>query len=183
MFDNAVNELKKFNWHNILTTACSLSDFNDAQWRFLKALIIELCIEKYSNDNLKYVGVPHKDYDWTKLDLSVELKSNTSHTMFGKRGKIRDNFTIMLNNSMGTNNKVTLDKSEVSDIIVAVFADGVFAIDKETAINHLVKKGDGFSIVIPKDRITMVYQNSNITEDTSFNSLKNDIMNLIRSKI
>ena len=183
MFDRAVKELKKFNWDNIITKACSLSDFNDAQWRFMKALIIELCIEKHSNGNLKYVGANHKDYDWLKLKMSVELKSNTSCTMFGKRGKLRKKYTIMLNNSMGTNTKVTLDKSEISDIIIAVFADGVFAIDKGTAIDHLIMKGDGFSIVIPSDKITLVYKNPDVIKDTSIASLKNDIMNLIRSKI
>ena len=56
--------------------------------------------------------------------------------------------------------KQTLDDSEISDIIVVVYNDGVFAISKETAKKFLNKKGDGFSLLIPKEEITLIYKNS-----------------------
>lgn len=182
-WENIIKELKSFNWRKILEISNSLSMFNDAQWRFLKAFVIELSLEKYSNDHLKYVALKHKDYDWVKLNVTVELKSNTSCSMFGKKGKIKNNFTILLNNSMGTNNKQTLDNSEISDIIVVVYNDGVFAISKETAKKFLNKKGDGFSLLIPKEEITLIYKNSIKEKNDKILSLKDDIMKLIRSKI
>lgn len=181
-WENVVEKLKTFNWKKILEVSNSLSEFNDAQWRFFKALVIELTVEKYSNDHLVYVALKHQDYDWPKLDATVELKSNTSASMFGKKGEMRKNFTVLLNNSMGTNNKQTLDDSELSDIIVAVYNDGVFAISKETAKKYLQKKGDGFGLLVPKEEITLIYK-SPAKESIENFLLKDSIMQVVRSVI
>ena len=183
-FNTVVEELKKFDWQKIIINSNSLSAFNDSQWRFLKGFIIEQCVEKYSDYTLEYVALKHKDYDWKNLNLSVELKSNTSNSMFTGKGRLKKNYSLMLNNSMGTNKKTTLDISDISDIIIGLYSDGVFAIDKITAMKYTVKKGDGFNIIIPKSEVTVIYrQSSSFEEDNLMLSLKDDIINLIRSRI
>ena len=66
-----------------------LEDLNDRQWRFIKGLVIELIVEKYSGeDGLTYVGDSFKDYFWKKYNLTVELKSGLSGSMYGKKGNL-----------------------------------------------------------------------------------------------
>jgi hypothetical protein len=183
IFYTYVKETKEFDWEKIIENCNSLEDFNDSQWRFLKALIIELSVEKYSNNKLKYVGEKHKDFDWPDLKISVELKSNTSCTMYTKKGHLRKKYSILQINSMCTNNKQTLDVSDISDIIIAVYSDGVFVVDKETALQHIYAKGDGFSLVLPKDKVTIIGKFSSNKKNKALLSLKQDIIDLIRNKI
>lgn len=149
-----VNDLKEFDWNTILERGNGMDDLNDRQFRFAKGLAVEIAVEKYSNDpTFKYVGAIHKDYDWEKHNISVELKSQFSSSMYGKRGKLSKNFTIKLNNSNGTNKKSTLDSSDVADILIVVRNDGAFVIDKDLVIKRAIPGGDGFSVVVSKDEI------------------------------
>jgi hypothetical protein len=183
-FNTTVEELKKFDWQKIIIKSNSLSPFNDSQWRFLKGFIIEQCVEKYSDYMLEYVALKHKDYNWKNLDLSVELKSNTSSSMFTGKGRLKKNYSLMLNNTMGTNSKMTLDITDISDIIIGLYSDGVFVIDRKTALKYSVKKGDGFNIIVPKSEVAVIYsQFSSKKKDESMLLLKDDIINLIRSRI
>jgi hypothetical protein len=150
-----VDDLKGFNWDAILEKGNGLEDLNDSQWRFIKGLVAELTVEKFSNDpTFKYVGAVHKDYDWEKHNISVELKSQLSGGMYGKRGKLSKNFTIKLNNSNGTNKKATLDSSDVADILIVVRNDGAFVIDKDLVMKRATPGGDGFNVIVSKDEIT-----------------------------
>ena len=182
-WQNVIEEIKNFNWKEIFPVCNSLERFNDAQWRFLKGTVIELCVEKYSNGNLLYVGEKHKDYDWPKFNCSVELKSNTSHKIFTSKNKLRLNYTLLLNNSMGTNNKNVPDDSELSDIIICLYSDGVFIVDKDTTKKCLVKKGDGFKLVIPKNDINLIHKNNFIEKNENLLTLRGEIQALIRSKL
>lgn len=184
MLDAAIKELRSFNWDKVIENALSLETFNDGQWRFQKAYIIEKSLEKYSNSNLVYVAQKHKDFDWPKLNLTADQKGMTSASMYKKNGQLKKKYSIMLNNSMGTNTKETLDKSDICDIIICIYNDGVFIVDKETALKYLVKKGDGFGINVPgKDIIQITGRRYINNRNNKLQNLKKEIEDLIWSKI
>lgn len=145
--DQVINDLRSFNWQNVLNFSASLSDLNDRQWRFLKGLCIELATEKHSKE-LVYVGDTHKDFDWPKYQLTVELKSIVSMSMYTKKGRIRKQFHVILNNSMGTNISKTLSPENVADILIVVCNNGVFAIARDTVIKNSRYSGDGWGVSI-----------------------------------
>jgi hypothetical protein len=181
--DDVVKELKSFNWDKVLEAILSLEGFNVRQWRFMKAIIVEISIEKYSNSNLVYVDEVHKDFDWPKYKISVEAK-NHGTCMYKKNGGLKKSYNILLTNSMGTNNKKTLDKDDISDIILCVYTDGVFIIEKETALKNLVKKGDGFGISISSSDIIQITGRRYVnTRNEKLLRLKDELLNIIRGLI
>lgn len=177
---DVIEDLKKFNWQKIVDYGNSLSEFNDAQWRFLKGLIAELCVEFYSN--LVYVGENHKDYDWPMHKKSVELKSQLSDRMYCKNGKLKKNYEIKLNNSNGTNNQKTLPPEHVADYLIVLRNDGAFVIDKNIVLTYAAKQGDGFNLKIPNTVITEI--SGRIKQQTAYNNnLKTLILKAIRDDI
>ena len=178
MNQNIINDLKNFDWQTVLDWANSLEDFNDAQWRFLKGLIIEKSVAKHADPTFKYVGQVHKDYVWGKHNIDVELKSNMTTSMYTKKGKLRKNYTIKLSNSMGTNKKATLSPNDVADIIVVPTENGVFAIDRATAVAYHRTTGDGVEVKVPGTVVTPI--TDVIVQKTVYqNTLKKDIEDLI----
>lgn len=182
MSQQAINDIKKWNWQTIIDFGNSLDDFNDAQWRFLKGLIIELAVEKHSEPTLQYVGEVHKDFVWGKYNLDIELKSAMTSSMYTKKGQLRKNYTIILNNSMGTNKKSTLSPSDVADIIIVPTNNGVFAIDRATALAHHKVKGDGVSVKVTSSQIVPI--TGPLTQKNIYNTnLKQSIMSAITAAI
>lgn len=177
-----VVDLKLFNWQLITEFGASLDDLNDAQLRFAKGLAIELAVEKHSNNQLIYVGEEHKDFDWNGKPITVELKSQLSASMYTKKGYLRKNYTIKLNNSNGTNTKKVLDPSHVADILLVVRNDGTFALDKETVLKYAKAQGDGFEVKVDSSVITEI--SGLITVSNSYTpSVKVAIYNAIRAAI
>lgn len=173
-------ELKAFKWDKILSVANGLDELNVSQWRFLKATIIEMSVEKHSNNNLKYVAQKHCDFIWEKFNKKVELKSNCSMSMYKKRRwwEKKKNYTILLTNTMGTNKK---DTPSVADIIICVYNDGAFYIDRKTAFENLRKNGDGFVIVVNSDSVVSLTEKQKIIK-TKIN-IKEKIMQHIKDII
>lgn len=177
-----IQELKQFNWQTIIDFGNSLDDLNDRQWRFLKGLVAELTVEEHSFNNLKYVGEDHKDYNWPSQDLTVELKSQLSGPMYTKKGLLRKNFSIKLNNSNGTNKKDVLDLTEVADLLLVVRSDGSFVIDKTTVLTNYRKGGDGFEVVVAASQITEI--SGKIQPKNKFQTqIKKDVTDVIRKSI
>ena len=178
-----IDALRKFDWHQIIDKGNKLEDLNDRQWRFIKGLVIELIVEKYSGqDGLTYVGDMFKDYHWKKYNLNVELKSGLSGSMYGKKGNLNTNFLIQLNNSNGTNKKDTLSPDEVADILIVIKNDGAFVVDKNTIIRCSKKTGDGFDLML--NRGDVIQLTGKLYPNTMNNlNLKEKIMNAIRSVI
>ena len=179
---NIISELKKFNWQTIIDFGCSLDSLNERQWRFLKGLVVELAVEEHSEKNLIYVGQDHKDFDWPINNISVELKSQLSGPMYTKKGQVRKNFSIKLNNSNGTNNKHTLNPNQVADILLVIRNDGVFAIDRSVVMANYKKGGDGFEVVVTADQITEISGKINSGKQYT-NTIKEDVKNVIRNAI
>ena len=178
-----LDALQNFEWQDIISKGNKLEDLNDRQWRFIKGLVAELIVEKHSGtDGLKYVGQDHKDYDWPKFNLTVELKSGFSGSMYGKKGSLHKHFGIKFNNSNCTNKKDKLDPSEVADILLVIKNDGAFAVDKETVIRCSRKGGDGFDVVLTKDDITVITGKISVNKTDTLN-LKERITHAIREVI
>ena len=178
-----LDALKSFEWQDIIIKGNKLEDLNDQQWRFIKGLVAELIIEKHSGpDGLKYVGEDHKDYDWPKFNLTVELKSGFSGSMYVKKGSLRKHFSIKFNNSNGTNKKDKFDPDEVADILLVVKNDGAFVVDKETVIRCSRKGGDGFGVILTKDDITVITGKISVNNTDTLN-LKERITDAIREVI
>jgi hypothetical protein len=175
-----LNEIRKFNWIEIIEKGTKLEDLNDRQWRFIKGLVIELIVEKYSE--LKYVGEVSRDYYWKKFNLNVELKSGLSGSMYGKRGNVKKNFLIKLNNSNGTNKKDTLDSNDVADILIVVKNDGAFVVDKNTILRCSKRCGDGFDLLL--NRSDLIQVSGRLYPKTLGQlNLKENIMSAIRGVI
>lgn len=182
MNNDIINDLKAFDWQTIIEYGNSLGDLNDAQFRFAKGLAAELAVEKFSNTDLTYVGAKHKDYDWPKHNITVELKSQLSGGMYGKRGNINKNFSIKLNNSQGTNNQKTINPNDVCDVLIVVRDDGAFAIDKATVVKNAVSNGDGFDLKVSRDEI--IELSGLVVPDKTFDTnLKEKITNAIRDSL
>lgn len=178
MNQTIINDLKNFDWQTVLDWANSLNDFNDAQWRFLKGLMIEYSVAKHGDPTFKYVGQVHKDFEWGKHNIDVELKSNMTTSMYTKKGQLRKNYGIKLSNSMGTNKKKKLNPSDVADIIIVPTENGVFVIDRATAVAHSKVKGDGVEIKVPGTSVTPL--TGVIAQKTVYkHTLRKDIEDLI----
>lgn len=178
-----LNDLRQFNWNQIIGLGPCIDDLNDAQWRFIKGLIAELTTEKHSNNELVYVGAVHRDFDWPKYNIGVELKSQYSAKMYNKNGTLKNNFDIKLSNSNGTNKQTVLSPANVADIIVVVRRDGAFAIDKTTAIAKSKQTGDGFSIRVNATDIDLLTPSPIAITNTESLNLKQDIINAIKAVI
>lgn len=177
MNQQIIDDIKLWNWQTIIDFGNSLDDFNDAQWRFLKGLIIELAVEKHGDSTLQYVGQVHKDFIWGKYALDIELKSNMTASMYTKKGQFRSNYSIKLNNSMGTNTRA-LSAQDVADIIIVPMCDGVFAIDRATVLANHTALGDGVSVQVDATKIIPI--TGPMTRKTTYNTnLKQAIMTAI----
>jgi len=184
MNQNIIDGLKAFDWQTIVEYGNSLDDLNSRQWRFLKGLVCELITEKCSNGNLVYVGQDHKDFDWPRhnISISVELKSQLSARMYTKKGRLRKNYPIKLNNSHGTNEKKKIDAKDVADIIIVVRDDGAFMIDQATAIKHAKPAGDGFNVTVTGDEV--IELSGLVVPDKVYTTnLKEKIMTVIRDSL
>lgn len=168
-----ISALKSFNWNEIIAKGNQLEDLNDRQWRFMKGLVSELIVEKYSGENgLKYVGADHKDFDWPHYDLTVELKGGLSGSMYGKKGRMKKTFSVKFNNSLGTNKKEKLESNEVADILLVIKNDGAFVADRDTVIKYSKKGGDGFEVELPRDSVTEITGKVTVNTDNNLNIRK-----------
>lgn len=178
MNNQIITDIQQWDWQTIIDFSNSLDDFNDAQWRFLKGLIIEKTVEKHSNDpTLKYVGQIHKDFVWARHGVDIELKSNMTASMYTKKGQYRKNYSIKLNNSMGTNTQ-TLTAQHVADLIIVPMSDGVFVLDRATILANHTALGDGVVVKVTADQIVPI--TGPVTQRTVYhNTLQKDIMKTI----
>jgi len=182
MENKVINSLKKFNWQKITDYGRSLDELNDAQYRFAKGLAVEFAVEKLADGNIKYVGEAHRDYVWPKYKLTGELKSQFSAKMFDRRGKMKKDFDIKLNNSNGTNKQSKLDSSHVADILIVCRKDGVFVVDKETVLKKAKSQGDGWVLKVTPEDVTLIA--GPLTQQETFTpGIKNAINEAIKQSI
>lgn len=178
-----LTHLREFDWVQIITKGNQLDDLNDRQWRFIKGLVAELIVEKHSGpEGLQYVGEDHKDYVWPKHNVTVELKSQLSGGMYGKKGGLNKTFSIKLNNSLGTNKHEHVPPEQVADLLLVLRNDGAFVLDKQTVIAKSKQGGDGFEVIVGSHDIVEITGKISISSTTNLN-LKEKIQNAIREVI
>ena len=156
--DQIVADIKTFDWQKVIDYANSLgTQFNDAQWRFLKGLILERAAEIHSNDStFKYVGETHCDFRWGKYKITVEQKSKTAGKFYTKKNKLKKTISFILTNSYGTNNTDKISSTSVSDVLIGIASDGVVFASKDTVLKYLKENGEGFVVNIPATEIVEI---------------------------
>lgn len=145
MTPGIIADLKSFDWQKIIDYGNSLADLNDAQLRFIKGLAVEQAVEAFGDGDLTYIGEKHRDYEWPKHDIDVELKTIFSQGMYDARGNVKTLPGIRLNNSMGTN-KTFLDPNNIADVLIAVHKDGAYAVSKDIVLAKAKHLGDGWEL-------------------------------------
>ena len=122
---------------------------NDAQLRFIKALIFEQSIEEYSNGNIKYVGEEGCDLIIPSLDARIEMKYVENALYTPSRKELRKKTGgIKLMNSMGTNTHKVLPPN-YANFLIFVGNQGAMLFDRPTFELHILSGGDGITANIP----------------------------------
>lgn len=176
-----VDYMKSWDWQRVINLGSSLDELNDSQWRFLKGLVQELTMERFSGNVLVYVGEAHKDFDWPSMGVTVEGKAQSSQKMFTKKGALSRNFTVKLNNSNGTNHTV-LDPAKVCDCVLVIRKDGAFVVDRDTVLRCARPQGDGFILELKSSDITVLAGPLAVTERHDFH-IKEQVINVIKQAI
>ena len=176
-----IDRMRSWDWQTRVNVGASLDDLNEAQWRFLKGLVQELALERFSHGDLHYVGRPHQDFEWPARNLTVEAKAQSSQRMYDRRGDIKSKNEIKLNNSNGTNVR-DLDAANVCDIIVVTRRDGGFAVDRGTALARARKDGDGYVLQLSAQDIVPLTPRLQITQQFDIN-LKEQTIDAARTAL
>ena len=156
---------KEVNWTKFVSLVSSIgSQFNDVQWRFLKAVVFEKAVETFSDKKLVYVAQLGCDFIIPSLDnAKVEMKY-TEDVLYTEKSMVpRINAqSITLMNSKGTNNHTGLP-DEYADFILIVGKRGAAIIDKPTLSNYIKINGDSITAVIPTDKMTFIFTPDTVT--------------------
>lgn len=123
---------------------------NTEQLRFLKARILEKSLEQYSNGVLKYVATDGCDFLLPQLDNTKMEMKFANGALFGKKGKMRKNTSIILMNSMGNRQYHELPDA-YADFLLFVSDSGAVLFDKPTLSKHLIPSGDSITATLPTE--------------------------------
>ena len=169
MNQKVLNDMKNFNWQKIIEIGNGLTDLDNQQWRFIKGLVVEKATAKNSGkDGLVYVGSDkdHMDFNWPKHNVTVELKSIFSETLYTKKDQLREKeYNILFNNSNGSNKLDKLVKEQVADYLIVVTSDGAFVVDQDTVIKKADSEGDGFKLKVKIKDVVRLTDNKIIVEN------------------
>ena len=170
-----ISKLKSFDWDFIIDFALNhVSMIKGNQYNFLRGSLIESVVNE-QDDQLKFVGENHKDFVWYRFNgLTLECKSLLNNTMYDRRGKLKDSFTVKLC-SLRSKRKIKPD--EICDIILVIMKDGSFIIPKHAAIHNTIQKDKQIDIVIGSNHIIEISGPKNLTKVTQ----KVDINEMVKS--
>ena len=161
--DDVISTLKSFDWDFIIDFALNhVSNIKGNQYNFLRGGLIEDVIGE-QDDQLRFVGENHKDFEWDRFKITVESKSLLNNTMYDSRGKLKDNFKVKLC-SLRSKRKIKPD--EICDIILVIMRDGSFIIPKNIAIHNTIRKGNQIDIVVGSNNIIEISGPKNLTKVT-----------------
>lgn len=180
--------LRKIKWteFNVLCSALG-TEFNDPQWRFLKATFLEIAVSEYSDGGLVYVGDGQHGCDFIVPSLNnmkVEMKY-TANGLYGK-GKVPklkrvcNNITLL--NSKGTNKHINLPDS-YADYLMIVDMRGSAIVSKEKLKQYVVSNGDSLSASIPTSELVIVCEPVRIRSEVKQLNIKKKIIDLIKHEI
>jgi hypothetical protein len=110
-------KLKSFDWDFIIDFALNhVSKIKGNQYNFLRGGLMEDVISEQDNQ-LIFVGENHKDFMWHRFGMSLECKSLLNNTMYDRRGKLKDNFTIKL---CSLRSKRKIKPNEICDVVLVI---------------------------------------------------------------
>lgn len=145
------------NWQRFINLVASVGDqFNDAQWRFLKATIFENSLEEYSDGSVKYVGEDGCDLIVNK-NIRVEVKFIAGGFHTTKKGQLKKHCPIIsLMSSQGTNKHKELPKN-YADYLLIVSPNSAALVDKKTLNQNISVNGDGISAILPTSVLKFIF--------------------------
>ena len=184
--EQLIETLTEINWQKFHGDCESIGrDFNDPQWRFLKAVVFERNVASCSQGKLVYVGNEMKGCDFivpSLSDLKIEMKY-VSNCLYGtaKVPKLKAVCTgITLLNSKGTNKHLNLPDS-YADYLMIVDMKGAAIISVHKLRQYVTSNGDSLSAAIPTSELTIVCTPSLCHHEKKELNLKTKIINLIDS--
>jgi hypothetical protein len=131
---------------------------NDAQLRFVKALVFEQALEEYSNGKLKYVGLKGCDTIITDvtlnngLEVRIEVKFSDLALYSTTKLELKETTGgIRLLNSLGTNTHKELP-DDYADYLLVIGSRGMELFDKKTVSAYINPNGDGITATIPTNK-------------------------------
>lgn len=183
--DEIKMELAKFDWASVVRYGNTLGELNDRSLRFAKGTAVELAIEHFSQGKLVHVDQVHKDFDWVEKNLTVEVKSQLSASLFTRKNSLTTGkISVKLNNSNGTNKATSLDADHVCDIVIVVRKDSVFFIDKKTVLANSKSGGDGFVLTVSTDDIVPLTEKIKVDSSEDYSStIRESIKNAYKKDI
>jgi hypothetical protein len=156
---------KEVNWTKFVNLVTSIGpQFNDAQWRFLKAIVFEKAVEAFSEKKLVYVSQVGCDFIIPSLNnAKVEMKY-TEDVLYTEKSRIprKNAQSITLMNSKGTNSHTGLP-DEYADFILIVGRRGAAIVDKPTISSYIKINGDSITATIPTDKMTFIFTPDTVT--------------------
>jgi len=177
---------KNVDWQKFVNLCASVgTQFNDAQWRFFKAVIFETAVEKFSGGLIKYVAQEGCDFIIPSFNnTKIEMKY-TEDVLYTAKSIIprKQTKSITLLNSKGTNTHSKLPDT-YADFLLVVGQRGAALIDKNTLANYIEIKGDSITATIPTDQMQFIFTPSDIKEPqiaTDFNLREKIIQTIANS--
>jgi hypothetical protein len=169
-----ISKLKSFEWDFIIDFALNhVNNIRGNQYNFLRGGLIEDVIAEQDAE-LEFVGENHKDFEWHRFGMSLECKSLLNNTMYDRRGKLKDNFTIKL---CSLRSKRKIKQNEICGVILVIMKDGSFIIPKHVAIHNTIQKGNQIDIVIGSKHIIEISGPKNLSTVTQ----KIDINEMVKN--
>ena len=160
----------QINWQRFVNLSASVgAQLNDAQWRFMKAVVFESSMEVYSDGSVKYVAEEGCDLlvDLPRAPaVKVEMKytENALYTPKGtKPREVCQGITLM--NSKGTNTHKTLPKG-YADFLIVVGLRGAAVVSKKTLAKYAQFNGDSITASIPTGEMEFVFKPEDVTAPT-----------------
>jgi hypothetical protein len=147
-----IKKLKSFDWDFIIDFGFNkVNHIKGNQYNFWRGTLMEQVIAT-QDKQIKFVGGDehHKDFNWERFGITLELKSLLNKQMYSRRGALKSSLKLNLTNLRSPRN---LTESEICDIILVIMQDGSFAIPKHIAFQNQIQKGNKIDIDVPSKYI------------------------------
>jgi hypothetical protein len=174
-------------WSRFVNLVASIGDqFDESQWRFLKARIFENSLQAYSDGSVKYVGEEGCDLivNMKKIkNVRVEMKFIRNAFFSPKRMKMKDVCYLSLMSTQGTNKHKNLP-THYADYLLVVSNNCAGLIDKKSLMKYTTMRGDGIVATVPSNKMNMLFTPLTFGESKIYNiDLRGAIDNAIQKVI
>lgn len=145
---DVIAKLKSFDWDFIIDFGFNkVNHIKGNQFNFWRGTLMEQVIAT-QDKQIKFVGGDehHKDFNWERFGITLELKSLLNKQMYTRRGALKPSLKLNLTNLRSPRD---LTESEICDIILVIMQDGAFAIPKQIAFQNQIQKGNKIDIDVP----------------------------------